>query len=687
MICPVKETRGDIMNEFIKLRKALIQDGESTTFSLRFLETYMKHDRVHNIKEISLFKNVERILNLRMKSIHSQSELINAMMSLGENDYLDRLIVDLFIYNRNQIPKKVFEQEILKFMMTKTINKAAMFSLIDIFIECDMNVLKNYDLTGLFSIYKNDYDVVSILIDYMYHFKINGYQDFLLNCMNMDLPDNIKIQILSLLADVYSKDLLSQEPILAFVKRKKIFEDFVKIFENKIDFNKKGLVLIQSMFQGEFDNDGKGNNGGIAVLLKSLGNALSKDEKVAMVISVSINNEWSIDKPMIYSYSDNHLSIRMPIYINDSSEDPFVKKEHFIMRFFQRFFERTQINPDIFHIRYLDNASKAIALLSERLGKKLVFTLTPDPHRSMFDESGRLKSFGQLDCLSRLNRIRIGDELIYKSDGILGIGKAQVKKELEEYFPQLIDTVIARKFSMIDEAIESTEVSPDDNYEDYFNEKIESFGIPEAFFENPVMLNVGRLNQMKGQGNLIKAWGNSRFSNEYRLLIIGGNKENPNEEEQRTMDTFERYLKANPYLRNKFCHIGALSNNEIRIIEKKIMSKSFDFPNLYLCSSQKEEFGIAILEALSEGYLVIAPINGGVKSYIKQGINGFLINTKSWSSIADEAEKIIYKSDITKERFRKIQENGKETVLKHYTMDKVSQEMLTFYLSLEGSKR
>jgi glycosyltransferase involved in cell wall biosynthesis len=191
---------------------------------------------------------------------------------------------------------------------------------------------------------------------------------------------------------------------------------------------------------------------------------------------------------------------------------------------------------------------------------------------------------------------------------------------------------------------------------------------------------------MKGQGNLIKAWGNSRFSNDYRLLIIGGDIDNPNEEEQRMMDTFESYLKANPYLRNRFCHIGALSNKEIRIIEKKIMSKKFDLPNIYLCSSQKEEFGIAILEALSDGYLVIAPKDGGVKSYIKQGINGFVINTKSWSSIAEKAEEIIYKSDITNEMFHKIQEKGRETVLKYFTMDKVSREMLTFYLSLERRK-
>jgi glycosyltransferase involved in cell wall biosynthesis len=673
------------MNEFIKLRKSLIKDGESRNFSLLFFKTYMKHGNVQNNKDRSLFKSVEKILNLSIKSRPTQSELINAMMSLGENDYLDRLIVDLFINNQRQISKKVFEQEILKLMTANTINKAAMFSLIDICIECDMNVLKHYDLTALFSIHKNDYDIVAILMDYMYHFKINEYQGFLVNCLNWVLPDNIKIQILSLLADVYSKDLLRQEPILDFVKRKRIFEDFVGTYDKKIEFSKKGLVLVQSMFQGEFDNDGKGNNGGIAVLLKSLGNALSKDEKVGMVISVSINNEWSNDQPMIYSYSDNHLSIRMPIYINDSNADRFVKKEYYILRFFQRYFERTQINPDVFHIRYLDNASKSIALLSERLGKKLVFTLTPDPHRSMFDDSGRLNNFGKSDFLSRLNRISIGDELIYKSDGIIGIGKAQVRRELEAYFPQLTNSFTARKFTMIDEAIESIQVDPAVCDEDYCDEGKMTYGIPEAFFENPVMLNVGRLNQLKGQENLIKAWGNSRFSNDYRLLIIGGNKDNPNKEEQRTMDTFERYLNSNPYLRNRFCHVGALSNNEIRIIEKKIMSQNYNMPNIYLCSSQKEEFGIAILEALSEGYLVMAPINGGVKTYIKQGINGFLIDTKSWSSIANEAEKIIYKSDLSKETFQNIQENGRETVLKYYTMDKVSQEMLTFYLSLEGS--
>lgn len=682
----MKETRGDAMNEFIKLRKTYVQDENSTDFSIRFLETYMNKYRMINTKEDSLFKNVERIKRLSLKSNPSQAELMGSLMNLGDNDYLDRLIVNLLIQKQHQLSKKIFGKTILKLVTSETINEAMLFSLIDICIECDMNLLKNFDLKLLFTYHKNNYDSISILIDYMYHFKITTYQDFLYDFIKEDLPDSIKIQILSLLEEVYLINLTHQEPIRAMIKSKKIYEDYVRTMKQKNDFDHKGLVLVQSMFHGDFDSNGKGNNGGIAVLLKSLGKALSENDKVAMVVSVSINNEWSDGKPLIHSYSNHHILIRMPIYISDSDKDPYVKKEHFIVRFTQRFLEKIQINPDIFHIRYLDNASKSMATLCERLGKKLVFTLTPDPHRNMFEENGQLKSFDHIDYLSRLNRIGIGDELIYKSDGILGIGKVQVKIELEEYFPQLTNKVIGRKLIMMDEAIDATPLKDEESNEEAFNQLIGTLGIPKDFFENPVMLNVGRLNQMKGQGNLIKAWGNSRFSNDYRLLIIGGDIDNPNEEEQKVMETFESYLKAKPYLKNRFCHVAALSNSDIRILEKKIMSKTFELPHIYLCSSQKEEFGIAILEALSVGYLVIAPKEGGVKSYIKQGINGFMVNTQSWSAIAEEAEEIIYKSDISNEIFRRIQRKGRETVLKYFTMDKVSQEMLTFYLSLEKRK-
>lgn len=378
------------------------------------------------------------------------------------------------------------------------------------------------------------------------------------------------------------------------------------------------------------------------------------------------------------------MLIRMPIYIDSRVRDPFLKKERFIYRSMVRLLERMHIEPDIFHIRFLDNASKSVASLCESTGKKLVLTLTADPHRRMVDENGQIKVFNQDKLLSMLNRINIGDELIYKCDGIMGIGKKKVGGELVQYFPQLIKRNISTKLRMIDEAIQINPLNQDINIEDMFRQLESLLGIQKKFFENPVILNVGRLNQLKGQDNLLKAWGSSRFSSDYSLLIIGGDIENPNEEEQIIMNAFENYLKVNPHLKNRFCHIGAISNESIRIIEKKIISRQFLLPHIYLCSSKKEEFGVAILEAMSEGFLVLAPIEGGAKSYINHGSNGFLIDTGSWSSIAKEAVKIVYKSNITGEEFKKIQNRGIETVLRDFTMDKVSKEMLSFYLSLKG---
>lgn len=107
------------------------------------------------------------------------------------------------------------------------------------------------------------------------------------------------------------------------------------------------------------------------------------------------------------------------------------------------------------------------------------------------------------------------------------------------------------------------------------------------------------MDALKGQDSLLKAWGASKLSKNYNLLIIGGDVENPNKEEERIIAFFKSYLQANPHLKEKFCHIAAIENESIRVLEKYIMKKSLDYPNLYLCSSKKEEFGIAILEALS----------------------------------------------------------------------------------------
>jgi glycosyltransferase involved in cell wall biosynthesis len=50
---------------------------------------------------------------------------------------------------------------------------------------------------------------------------------------------------------------------------------------------------------------------------------------------------------------------------------------------------------------------------------------------------------------------------------------------------------------------------------------------------------------------------------------------------------------------------------------------------VYVCGSLKEEFGIALLEAMASGLLVVAPDGGGPATYVEQGVTGYL--TATWN--------------------------------------------------------
>ncbi len=96
------------MNEFIQLRRRVLENENPTMFSLHFLEAYMNTYKSHNFKEHLLFKRIKHIKKLSLQTDIHEKQLLNALYNLGENAYLDRLIVNLVINNHQQVTDNLF---------------------------------------------------------------------------------------------------------------------------------------------------------------------------------------------------------------------------------------------------------------------------------------------------------------------------------------------------------------------------------------------------------------------------------------------------------------------------------------------------------------------------------------------------------------------------------------------------
>lgn len=675
------------MNDFIEFRNRVYDNESNYSYPLHFLDEYINNSKAINSDETRVIEQIRTIKQLELNKRLGEKEIDELISFLGEHSSTDRFIVDAVLNLFNDENKQIVERKIKDILLNQQYDSQNLYHVLDICIECGIDILSDNDLLFMLQQYELDLEITSILLDYMDCFKRPGFKDVIYKLLTLDHPDGIKIQGINLLMNLYPMETVDQafvEKHIRNEKNKVFFDSYMDFLHADFTFEKQGTSILQSMFYGDFEDSGKGNNGGLAILLKGLGEEISKDIRISHVFTITITQE--LNKPFISFHGDKHVFIRLPIYLDQSVRDKFIKKELFIKRQIANYLNRSEIKPDIFHIRFLDNASKAVAHLSKDLNSKLVFTLTPDPHRNMFDGSGQLKELGFNELIEKLNKIKIGDELIHTSDGIVGIGNGDVKTELAIYFPQFKDDTVNGKIKMIGEGIQTGQSIGVEAIAAYSNRLIEWNEANKGFFEKPVILNVGRLAVLKGQMELLKAWSNSNLSETHNLLIIGGDLERPSKEEEMVMEFFKDFLQKHPQFKDRFIHKGAMSNLDIRLLERDIIKRDFDYPHIYLCSSVKEEFGIAILEAMSIGFLTLGPIKGGVKSYMKNGENGFLIDTSNGETIGKETEKHLYDSKIDKDAVKKIQAAGQKTVDENFSIQKISHEFVSFYLSIEGEE-
>ncbi len=123
-------------------------------------------------------------------------------------------------------------------------------------------------------------------------------------------------------------------------------------------------------------------------------------------------------------------------------------------------------------------------------------------------------------------------------------------------------------------------------------------------------------------------------------------------------------IKNNTIKLNKI--IGPLSRNE--------MFQLLQQSDIYIDCSLSEGFGLTALEAMAAGCIPISSNSKGVKEYIKDGINGYIVNEVNDSDAYIEKLKKIIESD---ELYGKLKKNILKTA-KQFDLDNIIKKYIDF---------
>ncbi|MGC5584717.1 glycosyltransferase [Ornithinimicrobium sp. W1665] len=420
----------------------------------------------------------------------------------------------------------------------------------------------------------------------------------------------------------------------------------------------RGLTVAQLFLHADLDGSllhaGKGDTGGIATLLVQLGDALLADPRVARVLTLSRSHHGQDRRPDDPLAPGHHyLGVPLPGPVRHAADTWHLREA---VRDGLRRILTAAAPVDVLHLRMADVGAWAAAEVAEELGIPTVLTLAPDPHALIAarEDAGSLTrtTFGAVDHVEHLVlRVRLLRHLAAQAAALVVFPRPDLERDLRDLL-HLDPGTEAHRLTVVPEGIDlapldraAREVgvaggsgTPPASRDALCELDALLATLPAERRGLPLVVSVGRLHRVKGMATLVEAWAaDPACTLRCNLLVVGGDLEEPTDDEA---EQLTRIGTTVPPVLAPARGLLLAGHRPQGTVVTWLAAVRRGRPGLcapggvYVSASLKEEFGIAILEAMASGLVVVAPREGGPATYVEEGVTGLLVDTTSPAVLA-----------------------------------------------------
>ncbi len=339
---------------------------------------------------------------------------------------------------------------------------------------------------------------------------------------------------------------------------------------------------------------------------------------------------------------------------------------------------------DLLHLRMADVGTLAAARVARTAGIPIVFTAAPDPHGVLaaMEADGRLtrSGFGDSDANDHWwFRARMVERLIAQASRLVALPRPHLAEDFRSWLgieagggaltvvPEGIDAATQRRArGLVQSQPRHLIGAPVDDLLAALQR------LPRWRRELPLVITVGRMHPVKGMERVARIW-RDHFVERTNLVIVGGDLLSPSPVERVVLDDLAR-LSAPGLIQ-----LGARSRLDVACLLEVAAGRSLPaLPcGIYVAGSSKEEFGLAIVEAMAAGLPVVAPGAGGPATYIRDGVDGVLVGDRSDEGLATAMAAALDLADVPGRAARTSQR-----VLADLSIERMAERLTEVYLDV-----